>query len=233
MSRVRRSVPRSSDSTSSFCCSRRHRVEAFAQQLDRSELRGERRAELVRDVREHGIARAAHAFELGLVANDLHLQVVDRRRARDDRRARRAVAAVQPLGRLRVAFDARAQDRAARFARPLAVLEARLQHVAAEAADRFVRLHAEQPRGLRIEIANDARLVDGVHALDDAARARPAPRLRAGAASPVSSTRLSRMSSIVRASLPTSCVPPTGIEVEKSPWPSRSAASRQRARPDR
>ncbi len=33
------------------------------------------------------------------------------------------------------------------------------------------------------------------------------------------------MSSIVRASLPTSLVPPTGIDVEKSPWPSRSAAS--------
>ena len=35
---------------------------------------------------------------------------------------------------------------------------------------------------------------------------------------PVKFTRLRRMSSMVRASAPTSAVPPTGIEVEKSPW---------------
>jgi hypothetical protein len=37
----------------------RHAVEAVEHELDRGELRGERRAELVGDVREHGVARAA------------------------------------------------------------------------------------------------------------------------------------------------------------------------------
>ncbi len=50
------------------------------QQLDRGELRGERSAELVRDVGEHRVAGAAHRLELGLVADHLHLQSVDRSR---------------------------------------------------------------------------------------------------------------------------------------------------------
>src|SRR5690606_997703 len=51
----------------------RHAIDAVAQQLDRRELRRERRAELVRDVREHRVARTAYGFELGLVAQHLHL----------------------------------------------------------------------------------------------------------------------------------------------------------------
>ena len=86
MSRVRRSVLRSSDSTSSSRCSGGLRVEAFAQQLDGRQLCGQRRAELVRDIRQHRVARAAHGLELGLVAHHLHLQVIDGARAGDDHR---------------------------------------------------------------------------------------------------------------------------------------------------
>ena len=157
MSRVRRSVPRSSDSTSSCCCSRRHGLEAFAQQLDRGELRGERRAELVRDVREHGVARAAHAFELGLVADDLHLQLVDRRGAGDDVVRGRAVAGDRAARSPARCLRARARMIGQRVSHGRSPFSARLQHVAAEAADRLVRLDAEQPRGLRIEVADGAR----------------------------------------------------------------------------
>ena len=59
-----------------------HFVDAVVQQLDRGELRRERRAELVRDVGEHGIARAPHRLELGLVADHLHLLAFDGRGAR-------------------------------------------------------------------------------------------------------------------------------------------------------
>ncbi len=57
MSWVSRSVPRSSESTSSRAARGRHGVQPFAQQLDRGQLRGKRRAELMRDVGQHG-ARA-------------------------------------------------------------------------------------------------------------------------------------------------------------------------------
>ena len=56
----------------------RHAVEAVEHQLDRRELCGERRAELVGDVGEDRVARAAHGLELGLVAHDLHLQAAGR-----------------------------------------------------------------------------------------------------------------------------------------------------------
>ena len=80
MSCVSRSVPRSSESTSSRgCVGPAWSSQAVAQQLDRGELGGERRAELVRDVGEHRVARAAHGLELGLVAHHLHLQALDRR----------------------------------------------------------------------------------------------------------------------------------------------------------
>ena len=98
----------------------RHRVEAVEQELDGGELRGERRAELVGDVREHGVARAAHGLELGLVAHDLHLQAAGRRRARDDDRARHA-ARVEVLGGLRLAVVARGVDRAGEVAGPPSV----------------------------------------------------------------------------------------------------------------
>ena len=59
-------VPRSSESTSSRVCgSRPSRIleQAVAQQLDRGELGGERGAELVRDVGQHGVAQAAGGLD--------------------------------------------------------------------------------------------------------------------------------------------------------------------------
>jgi len=38
---------------------------------------------VMRDIRQHGVAQAARRFDLGLVANDLHLLVLRRRRAGD------------------------------------------------------------------------------------------------------------------------------------------------------
>ena len=58
-------------------CSRGISLQVVLQQLDRRELRGERRAELVRDIGEDGVARAPGGLEIGLVAHDLHLQAVD------------------------------------------------------------------------------------------------------------------------------------------------------------
>ncbi len=146
MSRVRRSVPRSSDSTSSSSFSGGLDLQSFAQQLDGRELRRERRAELVRDVREHGIARAAHALELGLVAQYLHLQPVDDARTGDDGLARSG-AGLQLFHSLRAAGLARAQDRArGGGARTRATGRPRrpagLEHIAAELADRIRGLDA-------------------------------------------------------------------------------------------
>ena len=93
----------------------RHRLEAVQHQLDGGELRRKRRAELVGDVREHGIARAAHGLELGFVAHHLHLQPADGRRARDDDGARHA-ARLEVFGGLRLAVVARSVDRAIRVA---------------------------------------------------------------------------------------------------------------------
>ena len=112
-----------------------HRADAVAQQLDRGELRRERRAELVRDVREHRVARAARGFELGLVAQHLHLQAVGRRRRARDDDAARAVGAERHdlLDGAAGAATPRFEDRARVIARPAAVrVELRLQHVAAE-----------------------------------------------------------------------------------------------------
>ena len=73
-----------------------------------------------------------------MIADDLHLQLVDRSGAGDDRGPRRAVPEIQLLRRLRVAFEARTHDRTAGLARPLAVLETGFQHIAAEASDCLV-----------------------------------------------------------------------------------------------
>src|SRR5688500_1709974 len=122
----------------------------------------------MRNVCEHGIARAAHAFELRLVANDLHLQLIDRRGARDDRRARRIALQLETFARERAAFGARTQDRTTRLARSLTVFWARFQHITAKSTDRIARLYAKQTRRLRIQVANDPRLIDGIHPFDDA-----------------------------------------------------------------
>ena len=148
-----------------------HRADAVAQQLDRRELRRERRAELVRDVREHRVARAARRFELGLVAQDLHLHAVGRRRrARDDDAARTVGARRDVLERAARAAAARFDDRAGVLARPAAVgVERRLQHVAAESAHRLLRRDLQQPLCLRIQEADPPLLVDGIDAFDDSA----------------------------------------------------------------
>src|SRR6185295_1034698 len=142
----------------------------FAQQLDGGELRGERRAEFVADVGQHRVARAAHALELGFVAQHLDLQPVHDARARDDGLAR-ARARLQLFDGLRAETLAGPQDRAGRGgagtrAARRAWRGAGLEHVAAELADGILRIDTEQPRRLRVEVADVAFLVDGVHALD-------------------------------------------------------------------
>ena len=148
-----------------------HRADAVAQQLDRRELRRERRAELVRDIGEHRVARAARGLELRLVAQHLHLQAVGgRRRARDDDAARAVGAERHDLldgtaGAAAPRFD----DRARMLTRPAAVrIELRFQHVAAETARGLGGRDLEQPLGLRIDERDAPFLVDGIDAFDDA-----------------------------------------------------------------
>ena len=56
-----------------FDLGRRQLRQPIAQQLQGCELGGERRAELVRDVRENSIAEAMGRFRLRLVTDDLEL----------------------------------------------------------------------------------------------------------------------------------------------------------------
>src|SRR6185437_15373934 len=157
----------------------RHALEVVEQQLDRGELRGERRAELVRDVGEYGIAGAAHGLELRLVTDHLDLESFHEPGAGHDGRAY-LIAAVQPLHALRVALGARHEDRTAVIAGTTAVLCQRLQHIAAEAADGRLGLNVQQPGGLGIEITDVALLIYRVDPLDDAGEYR----LRLGLAPP-------------------------------------------------
>ncbi len=148
-----------------------HRADAVAQQLDRGELRRERRAELVRDVGEHRVARAARGLELGLVAQYLHLQAVGRRRRARDDDAARAVGAERHdlLDGTAGAAAPRFDDRARMLARPAAVrVELRFQHVAAESARDLGGRDLEQPLGLRVDERDAPLVVDGIDALDDA-----------------------------------------------------------------
>ena len=122
----------------------------------------------MRNVREHRIARTAHGFELGLVAQHLHLQALRRRRARNDDAALPARSRLHLLERVRRADAASLQDRARVVARPSALRVAHgFQNVAAKAADRLRRRHLEQPLRLRIEEADAPRIVDRVDAFDD------------------------------------------------------------------
>ena len=226
MSRVSRSVPRSSDSTSSSRCSGGMVFKPFAQQLDRGELRGERRAEFVRDVGEHGVARAAHALELGLVAHHLHLQAVDHAGAGDhglrDRRARVCSCSID----LRAAAMARAQDRAVGSRRAAVPSSAHGLSTSPQnlpmASSGF---DAEQPRRLRIQVADVAFLVDGVHALDHCLE----HRLRLGLAMAQLGSEIDEVAAhVVHGARELRRLRPgraVGIEVEKSPCPRRTAAS--------
>src|SRR5690606_29578560 len=150
---------------------RLHLADAVLQELDRRELRGERRAELVRNVREHRVARAAHGLELRFVAQHLHLQAVRGGCACDDDAPRAAFDRRNALDRVRRADAPRANDRARELARPPALRVALgLQHVAAKLPERLLGRHLEQLLGLRIDEADAARVVDGVDAFDDAAQ---------------------------------------------------------------
>ena len=145
----------------------RHGVETVQHQLHRGELRRERRPEFMRDVREHGVARTAHGLELGLVAQDLHLQARARRGARDDDGSRRA-ARLEVFRRLRLAVVARRVDRAAEVAGTPAIHVARFQHVAAELADEVGRGRAEHFRGLRVQVTDAPVGIHRIDALDHA-----------------------------------------------------------------
>src|SRR5262249_39327785 len=145
-------------------------TESVAQQLDGGELRGERRAELVRDVREDGVAQPARRLELGLVAHHLELLLAlgpgaGVRRAwggaRDHDFAAAPVRGEEALRRARAPEEARVDDRAALLARPTAVRLSRAQDIAAEASDRCPSVEAEHRRGLGIEIADAPLAVDG------------------------------------------------------------------------
>ena len=105
-------------------CSRGMSCEVVLQQLERRELRRERRAEFVRDVGEDRIARAARRLEVRLVAHHLHLQAVHHARARDDHGALRPVGpfagtpSPAPGSRSRAAGSGRPSRRARRPSLP-------------------------------------------------------------------------------------------------------------------
>ncbi len=63
---------------------------------------------------------------------------------------------------------ARARDRTVGLAGAHSVRSLRLEQIAAEAADRRLRLHTQEPGSLGIEVADVAIPVDGEDALDDA-----------------------------------------------------------------
>src|SRR6185437_2692209 len=71
------------------------------------------------------------------------------------------------LDRFCADVGARLQDRAAIVTRPAAVLVARFQNVAAESTNRLLRRHSQQACRLRIEVAYDPVLIDGVDTLNN------------------------------------------------------------------
>ena len=113
--------------------------QALAQQLDRGELGGQRRLELVRDVGEHRVALAARGLDVGLVAQHLELPLLHRPALVTTTDRRRPPAEQQVLGGAGAAAEAGVDDRAGLVARPLAAGAARVEHVAAEAAERLRR----------------------------------------------------------------------------------------------
>ena len=86
MSCVRRSAPRSSEHDQRARLVGAELRQPVAQQLERGQLRRERRLELVGDVGEHRVAQAPRGFDLGLVAKHLELPVAPRHRAASRRR---------------------------------------------------------------------------------------------------------------------------------------------------
>src|SRR5262249_57607611 len=86
--------------------------------------------------------------------------------------ARIAGTGAELLDRLGAFGAARLDDRAVQLAGAPPMFSTRLQHIAAEAADRLLRRHPEQPLRLGIEVADDAVLVDRVNAFDDTAEHR-------------------------------------------------------------
>ena len=90
-----------------------------------------------------------------------------RRGARDDDGSRRA-ARVEVFRRLRLAVVARRVDRAAEVAGAPAIDVARFQHVAAELADELGRGRAEHFRGLRVQVTDAPVGIHRIDALDHA-----------------------------------------------------------------
>ncbi len=123
----------------------------------------------MRDVRKHGIACAADGFELRLVANHLHLEAVDHAGARNHCCACFGVRHLQVLDRLGASIDARLQDGAAEVARATTVFEAWLENVTAELPHSLLGRYVQKASCLRVQVADDAVLVDGVDAFDDPA----------------------------------------------------------------
>ena len=205
---VSRRLPRSSERTSSRLLVAAAGLEQAGRAAARSRRAGRRAAcgTRARCWPARRRAGGAPASTLGLVAQ--HLQLLaprSARRAGDDRpRAARRPASSR-------CSVARAPPRKRAWtigqlllARAHAVRAARVEHVAAEAADRLLRVHAEQRRRLRIEVADAAVAVDAEHPFDDAGEDRLAPRPARRRSSEVSWSSRRRISSMVAARVPSS-----------------------------
>jgi len=93
----------------------RHVAQAIAQQFDRCQLCRQRRTKFVRDVAEHAVARAACGFQIGLIAQDLHLHALDRRGAQYHCRTGAAVAQAQHFAQACLRRGTSRNDRAIAF----------------------------------------------------------------------------------------------------------------------
>src|SRR6185437_17027322 len=99
----------------------------------------------------------------------------------------------EPFDALRATLGAGCQDGTSVLAGPPAILVQRLQYVPAEAADGRLRLDAQQPGGLDVQISDVAALIHRVDALDDA----PEHRLRLGLPAPQRAGQLQQVATHV------------------------------------
>src|ERR1700712_4602096 len=126
----------------------------------------------MRNIRQHGITGTTDSFELRLVPNHLYLESVNHSRTGDHRCACFGFGHLQVLNRLGAAVDPRLKDWAAEIAGAATVFKARFENVTAELAHCLLGRYVEEACCLRVEIADDAVFVDGIHAFDDAAEHR-------------------------------------------------------------
>src|ERR1700683_1382793 len=108
----------------------------------------------MRNIAKHAIAGAARGLQVGLVAQDLHLDALHGRRAEHDGRSRAAIRETKTLTRTALRRTPGRKDRAVTLVRPLAVDLLRLQHVTAELAYDLTGRSAEQPCHLCIGVTN-------------------------------------------------------------------------------